>query len=244
MNAFGESSVTSIPESEVDGLPPWKRAIDLVLSLAALPLLAVTALILTSLLAIFSPGPLFYCQERVGYRGRRFRCFKFRTMKADADGQAHRRHCARLIHSNAPMEKLDVAGDARLVPGARLIRAAGLDELPQILNVLRGEMSLIGPRPCTPYEFAEYLPWHRARTLALPGLTGLWQVSGKNRTTFERMIHLDLEYIANRSLALDLRILARTAGVLCRQIRDAADRPPRLAPTGFSGREGAWRAGP
>ncbi len=235
MNAFADFSVTSIPESEVDGLPPWKRAIDLAFSLAALPLLALVTLLYATVIAVVSPGPVFYRQERVGYRGRRFRCLKFRTMHVGADSQTHRHYCARLIHSNAPMLKLDTADDARLFPGARLIRAAGLDELPQILNVLRGEMSLVGPRPCTSYEYEHYLPRHRARTLAMPGLTGLWQVSGKNRTTFEEMIRLDLRYIVERSPALDLRILARTAGVVVRQVVDMGGRRQALAQAGFSG---------
>jgi lipopolysaccharide/colanic/teichoic acid biosynthesis glycosyltransferase len=238
MNPNAEASVTSIPESEVDGLPPWKRAIDLAIGLAALPLLAVVTLLVATVIAPVSPGPVLYCQERVGYRGRRFRCFKFRTMKVGAGSDAHRQHCATLIHSNAPMAKLDTSGDSRLIPGARLIRAAGLDELPQILNVLRGDMSVVGPRPCTPYEFEQYLPRHRLRTRAMPGLTGLWQVSGKNRTTFEEMIRLDLEYLAKRSFALDLKILARTTGVIFRQIYDLGERPPALPPARDSEREG------
>jgi len=103
-------------------------------------------------------------------------------------------------------------------PLGGLIRATGLDELPQIFNVLRGEMSLVGPRPCTPYEYEEYLPWQKERFDALPGLTGLWQVSGKNKTTFQEMIDLDIEYIEVMSPAMDLKIMAMTPTALFEQV--------------------------
>jgi lipopolysaccharide/colanic/teichoic acid biosynthesis glycosyltransferase len=118
------------------------------------------------------------------------------------------------------MVKMDARGDSRLIPGGWLIRASGLDELPQIINVLRGEMSLIGPRPCVPYEFEKYLPWQRERFNAVPGLTGLWQVSGKNRTTFEEMIRLDIQYSRNVSLWMDLKIILLTVPALLVQISD------------------------
>jgi len=204
--------------------------VDVSLSLAAMPALALLTLISGLIVSLASPGPIFYWQERVGRGGRRFRCLKFRTMHVGADSAAHRDYCAGLIRSNAPMMKLDARGDARLIPGARLFRAAGLDELPQILNVLRGEMSIVGPRPCTVYEYERYLPWHRARCDAVPGLTGLWQVSGKNQTTFEEMVCLDLNYISNRSPGLDFRILVRTFGVVLRQVQDAGTAREAVAP--------------
>ena len=116
------------------------------------------------------------------------------------------------------MTKLDVNGDPRLAPFGRILRASGLDELPQIFNVLSGEMSLVGPRPCLPNEFANYEPWQRERVSALPGLTGLWQVSGKNKTTFNEMIRMDLTYANNMSLSLDLRILFKTAGTIVQEV--------------------------
>ena len=148
-------------------------------------------------------------------------CFKFRTMHVGSDSRTHQQHCDQLIRSNAPMVKMDARGDSRLIPGGRLIRASGLDELPQIINVFRGEMSLVGPRPCTPYEFEQYLPWQRARFNVMPGLTGLWQVSGKNQTTFEEMICLDLDYAERKSFLLDLRIMVRTVPTLLLQLRGA-----------------------
>ena len=118
------------------------------------------------------------------------------------------------------MTKLDAKRDPRLIPLGAILRATGLDELPQILNVLRGDMSLVGPRPCIPYEYELFQPWQRQRTNAVPGLTGLWQVSGKNRTTFNEMIAYDIEYTKRRSLWLDLKIIARTLPALWEQCMD------------------------
>jgi lipopolysaccharide/colanic/teichoic acid biosynthesis glycosyltransferase len=118
------------------------------------------------------------------------------------------------------MVKMDSRGDSRLIPGGWILRASGLDELPQVINVLRGEMSMVGPRPCLPYEYDRYLPWQRDRFAAVPGLTGLWQVSGKNRTTFEEMIRLDIEYARRQSWWLDLKIMLLTVPALLQQIGD------------------------
>jgi lipopolysaccharide/colanic/teichoic acid biosynthesis glycosyltransferase len=125
------------------------------------------------------------------------------------------------MKSDEPMVKLDKGRDPRLIPFGQLLRASGLDELPQIFNVLQGEMSLVGPRPCTTYEYEAYSPPHKERFAVLPGLTGLWQVSGKNRTTFDEMIQLDIRYGQELSLRRDLWILAKTIGVLCGQILDS-----------------------
>lgn len=201
-------------------LPAWKRTLDLLFCLAALPVLALCTLFMAILMKFVSPGPVFYKQERVGYLGRRFYCFKFRTMHAGADTGSHKSHLKELIHSNAPMQKMDGRGDSRLIPGAWLLRASGMDELPQIINILRGEMSLVGPRPCIPYEFEDYLPWQRERVTAVPGLTGLWQVSGKNRMTFDEMIRLDIRYARTKSLLLDLWIIVMTLPALLIQIGD------------------------
>ena len=127
------------------------------------------------------------------------------------------------------MEKIDAASDSRMIPGGKLLRATGLDELPQLLNVFRGEMSLVGPRPCVPYEYELYRPQHRGRFAAVPGLTGLWQVSGKNRTTFEQMIGLDLQYIRRKSWWLDLTIMLRTPAVILGQVWEARSRRQKLA---------------
>jgi lipopolysaccharide/colanic/teichoic acid biosynthesis glycosyltransferase len=202
----------------VRAIPGWKRAVDLVLCAAVLPVLA--ALTLVRFVAkIVAPGPIFFRQERVGYLGRRFCLYKFRTMRVSAPTAVHQTHLAQLMKSNTPMHKLD-SGDSRLIPGGWLWRATGLDELPQIINVLRGEMSIVGPRPCIPYEYAEYSAAQRARFQSVPGLTGLWQVSGKNRTTFEEMIQLDVAYSQQRSLQLDLKIIILTLPAIWKQLLD------------------------
>src|SRR5262249_16481691 len=156
-------------------------------------------LMIAAWIKIASPGPVFFRQERVGYRGKRFMCLKFRSMKADADDGLHKDYLKQLMRSKTAMTKMDVKGDSRLIPFGAVLRASGLDELPQLINVLRGEMSLVGPRPCIPYEYEEYLPWQKERFETLPGLTGLWQVSGKNRTTFNEMISLDIAYVRNKT---------------------------------------------
>jgi lipopolysaccharide/colanic/teichoic acid biosynthesis glycosyltransferase len=198
----------------------WKRALDLTGCLIALPLLLLCALAMAIVTKLVSPGPLLFRQERVGYQGRRFRIYKFRSMHVRADTVGHQNHFKELVASNAPMVKLDSRGDARLLPGAWLLRATGLDELPQIINVLRGDMSLVGPRPCLPTEAELYLPWQRERFDALPGLTGLWQVSGKNRTTFDEMMRLDIRYARSRTWLMDLRIIAMTIPALIVQVYD------------------------
>jgi len=201
-------------------LPWWKRAIDISCCLVALPALVFITLVVALLTALTSPGPIFFKQERIGYRGRRFRLYKFRTMHASAETSVHRAHFAELVRSNTPMQKMDARGDSRLIPGGWILRATGLDELPQLINVLRGEMSLVGPRPCIPYEYEQYSARQRERFASVPGLTGLWQVSGKNRTTFEEMVRFDVEYAYQRSLVLDLKIIFLTLPALYVQVRD------------------------
>jgi len=196
----------------------WKRALDALLILLALPLLIPLSLLIALLIRGGSRGPVLFRQERVGYMGRRFRCFKFRTMSVDADTTTHRKHLHQLMNSNTPMTKMDLRGDPRIIPLGSLLRASGLDELPQLINVMRGEMSLVGPRPCLPYEYDRYLPWQKERFSALPGLTGLWQVSGKNKTTFMKMIQLDIQYAKNKTLWQDLRIMLMTVPALAIQL--------------------------
>ncbi|HEY1793789.1 MAG TPA: sugar transferase [Opitutaceae bacterium] len=201
-------------------IPGWKRAIDLACCATAIPLLCVIAVVMLIVHKFASPGPILYKQERVGFRGSRFLCYKFRTMYVSADTRSHKAYLDKLLRSNVPMTKLDSRGDSRLIPGGWLLRALGLDELPQILNVLQGDMSIVGPRPCLPYEFEQYSDWHKERLDAIPGLTGLWQVSGKNRTTFDEMIRLDIEYSKNLSLWLDLKIIFMTVPALTAQVGD------------------------
>jgi len=195
-----------------------KRTLDILLILLALPFLIPLALFIALLIRSVSAGPVLFMQERVGYRGKRFMCFKFRTMFVDADTTTHQGHLHQLMNSNTPMMKMDSRGDPRIIPFGLFLRASGLDELPQLINVLRGEMSLVGPRPCLPYEYDKYLPWQKKRFGTLPGLTGLWQVSGKNRTTFVEMIQLDIKYAKNKSLWWDLKIILMTIPALIIQM--------------------------
>ncbi len=221
-------------------MPVWKRGLDLLGCLLALPVLGWWVLLMTAVTRLVSPGPVFFRQERVGFRGCRFKLLKFRTMTVGADTAPHQNHFKRLVDSNAPMVKLDAQRDARLIPGGWVLRASGLDELPQLINVLRGDMSLVGPRPSTPGEFAQFRPEQRERVNAVPGLTGLWQVSGKNRTTFEEMIRLDIRYARQVSLPLDLKIMLLTPWALVVQIIDTLQRrnsAVRAAPAGPA----AWR---
>jgi lipopolysaccharide/colanic/teichoic acid biosynthesis glycosyltransferase/transcriptional regulator with XRE-family HTH domain len=198
--------------------PGWKSGLDIACILLSLPVWLPLMILLMLVTRIASPGPIFYRQERVGFGGRHFFIWKFRTMKLSAETQAHERHFEELIRVDCPMTKLDAYGDPRLAPFGRILRASGLDELPQIFNVLRGEMSLVGPRPCLPNEFARYEPWQRERVNGLPGLTGYWQVNGKNNTTFNEMIAMDLFYLKNMSILLDLKIMLKTGAVIAGQL--------------------------
>lgn len=211
---------TPISEDSTVRIPTWKRSLDLACCLLALPLLAACTLVMAIVMKLLSPGPVFFRQERVGYRGTRFKIYKFRSMHVGADTKNHQAYFKELVGTKAPMVKLDARGDSRLIPGSWLLRASGLDELPQIINVLRGEMSFVGPRPCLPAEFDLYEPAQRARFDTMPGLTGLWQVSGKNRTTFDEMIRLDIRYARTKNLWMDLRIIFMTVPALLIQIYD------------------------
>jgi lipopolysaccharide/colanic/teichoic acid biosynthesis glycosyltransferase len=202
------------------GTPLWKRSLDIGLILFALPLLIPLTLATCAIIRLVSKGPILFKQERIGRGGEKFLCFKFRTMFTGTNSGSHEGHLRRLIESNAPMTKMDTGGDKRIIPFGVFLRATGLDELPQLINVLRGDMSIVGPRPCLPYEFKYYDPGQYARFSVVPGLTGLWQVSGKNRTTFSEMIRLDIEYSRRRSLALDLEIIFKTAPTVLSQVRD------------------------
>src|SRR4029077_8523516 len=196
VSAGGNDPLPS-PEKEIPhaaGSPLWKRVLDVICILLSLPLWLPIVIFVTLWIKIASPGPVFFRQERVGYRGRRFMIIKFRTMKVNVETQTHERHFEQLMQANCPMTKLDASGDPRIIPGGRILRATGLDELPQLFNVFRGEMSLVGPRPCTPHEFQCYKPWQQERVNAAPGLTGYWQVNGKNKTTFTEMINMDIFY--------------------------------------------------
>lgn len=194
--------------------PIWKRSLDLVVAVPLLVALSPICLLITAWIRLVSRGPILFTQARLGGRGRYFVIYKFRTMR-HRDGlgstQTHRQYVAQLAQEERAVAKPDHG--SRLIPGGGFLRRYSLDELPQLLNVLRGNMSLVGPRPDV-LDWSDHPPWQRRRFEVTPGITGLWQVSGKNRLSFQRMVELDLEYIQKRSLALDLWILAKTFRVV------------------------------
>jgi lipopolysaccharide/colanic/teichoic acid biosynthesis glycosyltransferase len=206
--------------AEVSPMPLWKRVLDISLIVVCTPVLVVVGAIIALVIKLGSRGPVIFRQQRVGHKGTLFTCYKFRTMNIGAEINSHRGHTAQLIKSETPMTKLDAVNDPRVIPFGKIIRATGLDELPQLINVLKGEMSLVGPRPCIPYEYEMYETWQKRRFDALPGLTGLWQVSGKNRTTFNQMINMDIEYSETATLWLDVKIISKTIPALMVQCYD------------------------
>jgi len=209
-------------------IPRWKRTLDVVFILLTLPFVLPLAVCVAVLIRMVSAGPVLFRQERVGYMGRKFMCFKFRTMFVGAETTTHQGHLQQLMKSDAPMVKLDARGDSRIIPFGLLLRSSGLDELPQLINVLRGEMSIVGPRPCLPYESDDYLPWQRERFNTLPGLTGLWQVKGKNLTTFDEMMQMDIRYTREKTLWLDLAIILKTVPAIAGQVWQARRRKKTL----------------
>lgn len=191
-----------------------KRTGDVVFALAALGLGSPLLVVLALLVKISSPGPVFYVQRRVGRGYRRFGCIKFRTMRADAD-QVLSRVLAESPSMRAEFERdFKLRQDPRITPIGRFLRRSSLDELPQFLNVLRGEMSLVGPRPIVDKEIQRYGPYMDEVLAVRPGLTGLWQVSGRNNLSYAKRVRLDLAYARGRSFRLDLAIILRTFGVL------------------------------
>lgn len=220
-----EESMTALRPILPSFLPAWKRTMDIFGASLGLALFSPFLLLHTLIIKVISPGPVFFRQRRIGHLGRPFTMWKLRTMDVGVDTSCHRRHVSQLISSankrnmERPMTKLD--NDAQIIPGAMLLRKLCLDEVPQLINVLRGEMSLVGPRPPLTYEVEEFLKWQHRRFDVLPGMTGLWQVSGKNRLTFSRMVRLDIQYARQRSFSLDLIILLKTPLAIISQIRDS-----------------------
>jgi exopolysaccharide biosynthesis polyprenyl glycosylphosphotransferase len=200
-----------------------KRSSDVVITLAALIVLAPLWLLVALLIKLDSRGPIFYKQERVGMDGRVFLFYKFRSMRAGSGDARHREFQEKFIKGEPDSNLGDSArpayklrADERVTRLGKLLRKTSLDELPQLLNVLRGDMSVVGPRPPIPYEVESYELWHRKRLDMKPGITGLWQVSGRNRLTFDEMVRMDLYYIENWSLLLDMKIILQTLPVMWR----------------------------
>jgi exopolysaccharide biosynthesis polyprenyl glycosylphosphotransferase len=219
MNFF-QNRVARIEIEELEGIPfltftttpsnetqlAFKRLLDIAISTSLLILAAPVILIASLGIKLSSPGSIFFKQKRVGLNGRSFTLYKFRTMIADA--HLRRNEVDHLNEMNGPVFK--AKGDPRVTPIGRILRKFSLDELPQLWNVLRGDMSLVGPRPPIPEEVESYHRWHRRRLSMKPGLTCLWQISGRNEIDFDRWMQLDLQYIDNWSPTLDFKILLRT----------------------------------
>jgi lipopolysaccharide/colanic/teichoic acid biosynthesis glycosyltransferase len=220
-NVEGESVSTTMPPRR----STLRRALDVgvaaVVLLVCLPLLVVIGF----LIRIGDPGPILFRQTRVGWAGRPFTMLKFRTMRVDCDDNAHREFVTRLITEDSPPPPgadglFKLTNDVRVTRIGGFLRRTSLDELPQLFNVLRGQMALVGPRPCLPWEAELISRRHQARFLVPPGITGLWQVSGRSRLTMREALDLDVEYVQRQGLLLDLLILVETVpAVLCRQAR-------------------------
>lgn len=201
-----------------------KRTFDMVIASIAFAITVPFGIIIAIFIKLDSRGKIFFKQERVGMDGRVFLCYKFRTMRSDADENLHReayqKNVSGKFDANAGCEEKPVFGkvkdDPRITKVGKFLRRSSLDELPQILNVLKGDMSVVGPRPPIPYEVDFYELWHRKRLDVKPGITGLWQVSGRNRLMFDEMVRLDLYYIENWSLWLDLKIILLTLPAIFR----------------------------
>jgi lipopolysaccharide/colanic/teichoic acid biosynthesis glycosyltransferase len=200
---------------------PVKRLLDVVGALLALVLLSPVMLAVALAVRLSSPGPVIFRQTRLGHGGRPFAFCKFRSMRTDSDDRVHRAFVADFVKGQGTPEggaaaaPFKLQADPRITPIGAFLRRSSLDELPQLFNVLRGHMSLVGPRPPIPYEVEHYQSWHLRRILsARPGITGLWQVEGRSRVTFNDMVRMDLRYIRECSLGLDLRILLKTVVVV------------------------------
>jgi lipopolysaccharide/colanic/teichoic acid biosynthesis glycosyltransferase/GGDEF domain-containing protein len=192
-----------------------KRSLDIIGSLTGLILFAPFFAVLPVLIKLYSKGPVFFLQDRIGRNGTKFKMIKFRSMYLDNDDVIHREYVTKLIkgqvdgHTSQGVFKIQ--GDPRVTPIGRYLRKYSLDELPQFINVLKGEMSLVGPRPPIRYEVVNYSGWQRNRLMGKkPGITGLWQVTGRSSTCFDDMVRLDLRYLRGWSIVLDLKILVRT----------------------------------
>jgi lipopolysaccharide/colanic/teichoic acid biosynthesis glycosyltransferase len=210
------SATVSVPiEPTPTGYRIAKRALDVTASAAALVVTSPIIIAIAAAVRLESHGPILFHQERIGLGGRRFTLFKFRSMDVAADEEEHRSYVSRLLRRDTDDPDAatwqPIVADSRVTRVGAFLRRSHLDELPQLINIVRGDMSLVGPRPPIPYEVELYEPWHLRRLAVLPGLTGLWQATGWGKLTFDEGVRLDIEYVERRSFGLDLWILLRTA---------------------------------
>lgn len=188
-----------------------KRSLDLSLSLFALLIFGLPMLVIAAIVKLTSPGPVLFRQERLGKDCQPFIIYKFRSMYSDTSAETHRQYIQQLIQgSDVNVAWLPKAKDSRVTPVGRWLRRTGLDELPQLFNVVKGEMSLVGPRPPLRYEVELYQSWQLERMTVLPGITGLWQVAGRGQASFDEMVRQDVEYVQRGNLVLDFWIIVMT----------------------------------
>jgi lipopolysaccharide/colanic/teichoic acid biosynthesis glycosyltransferase len=213
----------SAPSDEPAFARTLRRTADIAIAGLVLLITAPLLVALAAAIRLDSPGPALFRQRRVGHRMRPFTVFKFRTMRDGADGRLHQDYVRALISGDAQSVRrtagshlYKLEGDHRVTRIGCTLRRFSLDELPQLWNVLKGDMSLVGPRPVIPYEVDDYPVWYCERFAVKPGLTGLWQVSGRSTKTYDEMVRLDIEYVRRRGLALDARILLKTLWVVLR----------------------------
>ncbi|MBO0733179.1 MAG: sugar transferase [Methylocapsa sp.] len=199
-----------------------KRLLDIAVSSAGIVLLSPVLLVLWLAVRLDSPGPAIFRQQRVGKGEKLFTCLKFRTLYYNASDEVHRQAVKRLWAgerlSDDPNVPYKLTNDARITRVGRWLRCTSLDELPQLLNVLRGDMSIVGPRPAIPYELEYFKEWHHERHKVKPGITGIWQTSGRNRLNFEQMYELDIYYVRTWSVWEDVKLIGRTIPIVVRGI--------------------------
>lgn len=197
-----------------------KRIVDLSLTLLLAPFLLLAAAVVVLLIRLDSPGPVLFRQKRLGANGSEFTMYKFRSMYANCGEAAHRQAIKEFIQGKAlnsnTIRSYKLEGDPRITRIGRFIRATSLDELPQFWNVLRGDMTLVGPRPPIPYEVAYYNEYHWLRLSGKPGLTGLWQVYGRSRVKFQEMVEMDITYLQQQSIWQDLKLIILTLPIMCK----------------------------
>lgn len=215
---YGDVPVVNVHQTQPSTLKEtYKRVFDLVLTSLGLVLAMPVFTVIAVFIKLDSPGPVFFKQTRIGRNGKPFKFYKFRSMIVGSEqDDARRRHATQFVKGkyNGDNGSTKIVNETRITKVGKWLRKTSLDELPQLINVLRGEMSLVGPRPCLPYEWEHYEEWHKKRLSVTPGCTGMWQVSGRSAVGFDDMVVLDLYYIHNASLLLDLRLLLKTIPIM------------------------------
>jgi len=224
MNQVVSSSAHTVVQQPT-AVPFWydtvKRVLDIVVAIIGIIVLLPLLLLIAMAIKVTSRGPILYATDAVGKDGRLFRLYKFRTMRADGGEKPHKEYLARYVNGNEPytiLRRADgieqkiykIVDDPRVTPIGRILRVTGMDEAPQFINVLRGEMSMVGPRPPRPAEYEHYQEWHKQRLSVIPGISGLYEITARAVVPFDEMVRIDLEYIRRRSLWLDLKIMILT----------------------------------